>query len=95
MRITRLAAARHGMHLDEYGLWRWHTSEEAVLERESQSQSEFEVVSVEFEFDPDGELARATGGLLGGSSSRARARTGSSRSSSSAGSPRSAATFAF
>ncbi|KAH9983020.1 hypothetical protein BJV74DRAFT_55786 [Russula compacta] len=52
MRIARLAAARHGMYLDEYGLWRWHTSEEAALERESQSQSEFEV-EVEFEFDPD------------------------------------------
>ena len=41
------------MYLDEYGLWRWHTSEKAALERESQSQSEFEVVEVEFEFDPD------------------------------------------
>ncbi|KAF8258905.1 hypothetical protein EI94DRAFT_1753083, partial [Lactarius quietus] len=24
VRTARLAAARHGMHLDEYGLWRWH-----------------------------------------------------------------------
>jgi DNA polymerase beta len=52
VRIARLAAGRHGMYLDEYGLWRWHTSEEAALERESQPQSEFEV-EVEFEFDPD------------------------------------------
>ncbi|KAI9443613.1 hypothetical protein H4582DRAFT_1209230 [Lactarius indigo] len=27
LRIARLAAARHGMHLDEYGLWRWHAPE--------------------------------------------------------------------
>ncbi|KAH9057523.1 hypothetical protein EDB87DRAFT_1686253 [Lactarius vividus] len=32
LRIARLAAARHGMHLDEYGLWRWHTPAEAALE---------------------------------------------------------------
>lgn len=24
LRIARLAAARQGLHLDEYGLWRWH-----------------------------------------------------------------------
>jgi len=40
VRIARLAAARLGMYLDEYGLWRWHSSEEAVLE--SQSQFEFQ-----------------------------------------------------
>ena len=32
MRIARIAAARHGMYLNEYGLWRWHSSEEASLE---------------------------------------------------------------
>jgi hypothetical protein len=26
LRIARMAAVRHGMHLDEYGLWRWHDS---------------------------------------------------------------------
>ena len=39
VRIARLAAARHGMYLDEYGLWRWHSSEEAALESQSQLQS--------------------------------------------------------
>jgi DNA polymerase beta len=38
VRIARLAAVRHGMYLDEYGLWRWHSSEEAMLESESESQ---------------------------------------------------------
>ena len=38
MRIARLAAVRHGMYLDEYGLWGWHSSEEAILESQSQSQ---------------------------------------------------------
>jgi DNA polymerase beta len=28
------------MYLDEYGLWRWHSSEEAMLESQSQSQSQ-------------------------------------------------------
>jgi hypothetical protein len=32
VRNARLAAVRHGMYLDEYGLWRWHTPEEASLE---------------------------------------------------------------
>jgi DNA polymerase beta len=32
VRIARIAAARHGMYLNEYGLWRWHSSEEASLE---------------------------------------------------------------
>lgn len=32
VRIARIAAARHGMHLNEYGLWRWHSSEEVSLE---------------------------------------------------------------
>lgn len=35
VRIARLAAARHGMHLDEYGLWRWHAPAEAALESHS------------------------------------------------------------
>jgi len=35
VRIARIAAARHGMYLDEYGLWRWHSSEEASLESRS------------------------------------------------------------
>jgi hypothetical protein len=26
VRIARLAAVRHGLHLDEYGLWRWRES---------------------------------------------------------------------
>ena len=32
MRIARLAAERQGLHLDEYGLWRWHAPAEAALE---------------------------------------------------------------
>ena len=32
LRIARLAAARQGMHLNEYGLWRWHPPAEAALE---------------------------------------------------------------
>jgi DNA polymerase beta len=35
VRTARLAAARHGMYLDEYGLWRWHSSDEAALESQS------------------------------------------------------------
>ncbi|KAI9452760.1 hypothetical protein BJY52DRAFT_1214436 [Lactarius psammicola] len=35
LRIARLAAARHGMHLDEYGLWRWHAPAETALESHS------------------------------------------------------------
>ena len=35
VRTARLAAARHEMYLDEYGLWRWHSSEEAALESQS------------------------------------------------------------
>ena len=30
--IARIAAVRRGMYLNEYGLWRWHSSEEASLE---------------------------------------------------------------
>jgi len=32
VRIARIAAARSGMYLNEFGLWRWHSSEEAALE---------------------------------------------------------------
>ncbi|KAI9507621.1 hypothetical protein F5148DRAFT_1203438 [Russula earlei] len=32
VRTARLAAARQGTYLDEYGLWRWHSSEEAAHE---------------------------------------------------------------
>ncbi|KAI0301229.1 hypothetical protein B0F90DRAFT_1628793, partial [Multifurca ochricompacta] len=39
VRIARLAAARLGMHLDEYGLWRWHTSEEAALESQTSTST--------------------------------------------------------
>jgi hypothetical protein len=35
LRIARLAAERHGLHLDEYGLWRWHAPAEAALESHS------------------------------------------------------------
>lgn len=35
VRIARLAAVRRGMYLDEYGLWRWHSPEEAALESQS------------------------------------------------------------
>jgi DNA polymerase beta len=35
VRIARIAASRHGMYLNEYGLWRWHSSEEASLETQS------------------------------------------------------------
>ena len=35
MRIARIAASRHGMYLNEYGLWRWRSSEEASLETRS------------------------------------------------------------
>ena len=76
MRIARLAAARHGMYLDEYGLWRWYTSEEAALERECQSQSEFEVsqsrIRIRSRRRTAGELARGTGGLLGARRGRKR-----------------------
>jgi DNA polymerase beta len=34
LRIARLAAERHGMHLDEYGLWRWHDSLEGGSDRD-------------------------------------------------------------
>ena len=37
VRVARLAAERREMYLDEYGLWRWHSPEEAVLESQSQS----------------------------------------------------------
>ncbi|KAI0249051.1 hypothetical protein BJV78DRAFT_1378383 [Lactifluus subvellereus] len=40
VRIARLAAARHGMYLDEYGLWRWHSSEEAALESQSNADAD-------------------------------------------------------
>ena len=76
VRIARLAAARHGMYLGEYGLWGWHTSEEAALEHESQSQSVFEVVNIEFRIRSRqraaSELARGTGGLLGAHQGRKR-----------------------
>jgi DNA polymerase beta len=32
VRIARVAAARHEMYLNEYGLWRWHSPEEVSLE---------------------------------------------------------------
>ena len=35
VRIARIAASRHGMYLNEYGLWRWHSPEEASLESQS------------------------------------------------------------
>lgn len=35
VRIARISAARHGMYLNEYGLWRWQSSEEASLETQS------------------------------------------------------------
>ena len=88
VRIARLASARHGMHLDECGLWNWLTSKEAALERESQSQ-------FEFEFDHDGDVPPPNWPGAIGSWWRAKVRTGSLRSSSSAGSRRSAATSAF
>jgi DNA polymerase beta len=40
VRTARLAAARHGMYLDEYGLWRWHSSEEAALESQSNADAD-------------------------------------------------------
>lgn len=40
VRIARLAAVRHGMYLDEYGLWRWHSSEEASLEFQSDDDAD-------------------------------------------------------
>ncbi len=40
VRNARLAAARHGMYLDEYGLWRWHSSEEASLESQSDADAD-------------------------------------------------------
>jgi DNA polymerase beta len=43
VRIARLAAARHGMYLDEYGLWRWHSSEEAALEYQSDAHGNADV----------------------------------------------------
>jgi DNA polymerase beta len=32
VRIARIAAARQGMYLNEYGLWRWHSPEEVSPE---------------------------------------------------------------
>jgi len=40
VRVARLAAERRGMYLNEYGLWRWHSPEEAVLESQSQSNAD-------------------------------------------------------
>jgi DNA polymerase beta len=40
VRIARIAAARHGMYLNEYGLWRWHSPEEASLETQSDDNAD-------------------------------------------------------
>jgi DNA polymerase beta len=69
VRIARLAAARYGMYLDEYGLWRWHSSEEAKLESQSQSQSEAESESeLEPDIDSDNaqEWSQNENGVMGG-----------------------------
>ncbi|KAF8491177.1 hypothetical protein F5888DRAFT_1737354 [Russula emetica] len=50
VRIARIAAARHGMYLNEYGLWRWHSSEEASLE----TQPDDDAINA----DPDAEEGR-------------------------------------
>jgi len=44
VRIARIAAARRGMYLNEYGLWRWHSSEEASLESQRHDNDEEEAV---------------------------------------------------
>lgn len=54
VRIARLAAARHEMYLNEYGLWRWHSSEEASFE----SQSDDNVDDDTMNTDPDTEDTR-------------------------------------
>ena len=55
VRIVRLAAARQGMCLNEYGLWRWHTSEEASSEYQSDDDADADDADYAADVDPDGE----------------------------------------
>ena len=54
VRIARIAAARHDMYLNEYGLWRWHSSEEASLETQSEDNVDDDTMNT----DPDTEVTR-------------------------------------
>lgn len=54
VRIARIAAARHGMYLNEYGLWRWHSSEEASLETQRDDNDDDDAADA----DPDAEERR-------------------------------------
>jgi DNA polymerase beta len=58
VRIARIAAARHGMYLDEYGLWRWHSSEEASLETQPEDNDDDGAMNV----DPDAQRRRSPNG---------------------------------
>ena len=54
VRIARIAAARHGMYLNEYGLWRWHSSDEASLETQRDDNDDEDAANT----DPDTEERR-------------------------------------
>jgi len=53
VRIARIAAARNGMHLNEYGLWRWNSPEEASLETQSDDDDDDDDV---MNVNPDKEI---------------------------------------
>jgi DNA polymerase beta len=54
VRTARIAAERQGMYLNEYGLWRWHSSEEASLEPQPDDNDNADTVNA----DPDAEERR-------------------------------------
>jgi DNA polymerase beta len=47
VRIARIAASRHGMYLNEYGLWRWHSPEEASLETQLNNNDGYEAINAD------------------------------------------------
>ncbi|KAI0000285.1 hypothetical protein BJV77DRAFT_973130 [Russula vinacea] len=55
VRIARLAAARQGMFLNEYGLWRWHSSEEVSSEFQSNDDADSDDADHAADADPDAE----------------------------------------
>ena len=55
VRIVRLAAARQGMFLNEYGLWRWHSSEEVSSEFQSDDDAGGDDADHAADADPDAE----------------------------------------
>jgi DNA polymerase beta len=60
-RIARLAAARHGMYLDEYGLWRWHSSEEASFEYQSDDNADADAADADTDAAEAAERRRPNG----------------------------------